>query len=44
MDEAKSSWLLHAAEDALGDDKENWRAGGGAAVLIMLSTNAETQG
>ena len=36
-DEAESSWLRHAAEDAKSDDKGK----GGAAVLILLSTNAE---
>ena len=37
-DDAESSWLRHATEDAKSDDKE-----GGAAVLILLSTNAETK-
>ena len=42
-DEAESSWLRHATEDAKCDD--NGRGGGGreAAVLILLSTNAETK-
>ena len=37
-DEAESSWLRHVTEDAKSDDKER---GGGAAVLILLSRNAE---
>ena len=37
-DEAESSWLRHATEDAKSDDKER---AGGAAVLILLSTNSE---
>ena len=41
-DEAESSWLRHATEDAKGDDKrEGGRGKGGAAVLILLSTNTE---
>ena len=38
-DEAESSWLRHAAEDAKSDDKGR----GGAVVLIPLSTNAITK-
>ena len=37
-DEVESRWLRHAAEDAKSDNKEK---GGGAAVLILLSTKAE---
>ena len=40
MDEAESSWLRHAAEDAKSVDKGKGRR---AAVLIPLSTNAETK-
>ena len=40
--EAERSWLRHTAEDAKRGDQE--RGGGaGAAVLIQLSTNAETK-
>ena len=41
-DEAESSWLRHATEDAKSDDKG--KSGGGAAVLILLSTNSERKG
>ena len=40
-DEAESSWLSHATEDANSDDKGRERGKGGAGVLILLSTNAE---
>ena len=40
-DEAGSSWLCHATEDAKIDDKGRGGGKGGAAVLILLSTNAE---
>ena len=40
-DEAESSWLRHATEDAKSDDKGRGGGKGGAAVLILLSTNAE---
>ena len=36
-DEAESSWLRHTTEDAKSDDKGM----AGAAVLILLSANAE---
>ena len=43
-DEAESSWLRHATEDAKSDDKGRGGGGeGGAPVLILLSTNAETK-
>ena len=38
-DEAESSWLRHAADDANSDDKGRRR--GGATVLMLLSTNSE---
>ena len=40
-DKAESSWRRHATEDAKSDDKGRGWAKGGAAVLILLSTNAE---
>ena len=40
-DEAESSWLRHATEDAKGGDKGREGGNGGAATLILLSTNAE---
>ena len=40
-DKAKSSWLRHTTEDAKSDDKGRGGGKGGAAVLILLSTNAE---
>ena len=40
-DEAESSWLRHTTEDAKSDDKGRGEGKGGAAVLVMLSTNAE---
>ena len=39
--EAESSWLRHATEDAKSDDKGRGGGTRGAAVLILLSTNAE---
>ena len=42
-DEAESSWLHHAAEDAKSEDNVN-DGEGGAAVLILLWTKAETEG
>ena len=40
-DESQRSWLRHAAEDAKSRDERGGK--GGAAVLIQLSTNAETK-
>ena len=40
-DEAESSWLRHATEDAKSDDKGRGWGKRGAAVLKLLSTNAE---
>ena len=40
-DEAESSWLRHATEDAKSDDKGKGGGKGGAAVLILLSTITE---
>ena len=40
-DEAESSWLRHTTEDAKSDYKGRGGGKGGAAVLILLSTNAE---
>ena len=42
-DEAESSWLRHAKEDAKSDDKGRGAGIGEAAVLILLSTNAENE-
>ena len=39
--DAESSWLRHATEDAKSDDKGRGGGKGGAAVLILLLTNAE---
>ena len=39
--ETHSSWLHHTKEDAKSDDKGRGEGKGGAAVLILLSTNAE---
>ena len=41
--DAESSWLRHATEDAKSDDKGREGGKGGAAVLILRSTNAETK-
>ena len=41
-DEAESSWLRHAPEDAKSD-KEKGGKEGGAAVRILMSTEAETK-
>ena len=41
--EAERSWLRHTAEDAKRGDQERGGGGAGAAVLIQLSTNAETK-
>ena len=40
-DEAEGSWLRHTAEDAKSDGKGTGGGEGGAAVLILLSPNAE---
>ena len=40
-DKAERSWPRHAIEDAKSDDKGRGGGKEGAAVLIMLSTNAE---
>ena len=43
-DEAGRIWLRHAVKDAENDDNgKGERDGGGAAVLIPLSTIAETK-